>query len=727
MLPFLINIIILFALATNGFAEDTSRQDGEPAIKIQTYAGGGVGDGGLAVDASLYTPIAIEVDAKGNLYIADSGHHRIRRVDGKTKIITTVAGRGIRGHSGDHGPAIDARLSAPHGIVLDIKGNLYISDTENHSVRMIDKKGNLHPVIGKSPKVSTAQMPKDHKHSQMYMPKEDEAMLVAPPHHISISPQGDLYIAESENNRIVMVDTYTGKLTVIAGGVDASGYAGDGGPATHAALMSPHSMAVDVDNNVYIADTYNHRIRRVNGKTGIITTIAGTGTLGYSGDGGAAVRAKLASPFGIAVSSDGSIYFTDTNNMRIRRLKFVDSNWIIETIAGTGKRGKTGDWGQAREATFIRPAGIAIDLDGNLYIADTGGHQIRKINTSGIITTVAGNGQCCFAGDGLAATDANLNSPYGISQDHSGNLYIADRANHRIRRVDATSGIMTTVAGNGLMGYSGDGGDALKASLRNPTSVAISNEGSIIIADQGNHRIRKVDILTGVISTVVGGSDLILAGGGGSRTDTQLNYPTGIAWEDGIGNIYISDTENHRVLVFEVSTKRIEVMAGTGTFGFSGDGLPATEAEMANPTSLAFDQNGNLYIADTKNHRIRRVDRKTGIINTVAGNGTLVLMGNGGPATEASLRYPSGISINENTLYISDTGHHMIRMVALDTGIMTSLVRNGRAGSEKGSRSFLEVVFGSPRGIFVHSKTLFVADTDNRRIQKITFALTQTP
>ena len=332
--------------------------------------------------------------------------------------------------------------------------------------------------------------------------------------------------------------------------------------------------------------------------------------------------------------------------MRIRRLKSINSNWIIETIAGTGKRGKTGDGGPAREATFVRPVGIAIDPKGNLYIADTGGHQIRKIDVSGIITTVAGNGQCCFSGDGLDAINANLTPPYGITQDRNGNLYIADRGNHRIRRVGASSKIMTTVAGNGRRGFSGDAGDALKASLNNPTSVAISYDGSIFIADQGNHRIRKVDIRTGVITTVVGASELLLAGGDGSKTDTQLRFPTGIAWEDGTGNIYISDTENHRVLVFEVSTERIEVMVGTGTFGFSGDGLQATQAELASPTSLAIDSNGDLYIADTKNHRIRKVDRNTGIISTVAGNGGVSHMGDGGPATQASLHFPSGISIN---------------------------------------------------------------------------------
>ena len=690
---------------------------------ISTFAGGGVGDGGLAVEVSLYTPQAVTVDPEGNIYIADTGHHRIRRVDAKTGIITTVVGTGIAGNIGDHGRAIRAQLSSPHGLAFDPKGNLYIADTQNQRIRMLDKKGNLHPVIGKKPSAAENLIPKSHDHSLMFMSSGDsEEIVLAPPHHIFIGPQGvDLYIAESENNRVVRIDRTTKKLTVIAGVITAPGYAGDGRLATEASLMNPHSVAVDEVGNLYTADTFNHRIRKVDAATGIITTIAGTGTIGFSGDGGLATRAKLATPSGIAVSTDGSLYIVDTDNRRIRKLTHHRSGWVITTVAGTGKRGRSGDGGPALKATFVRPVDIAIDPEGNLYIADTGGHQIRKINTSGIITTIAGNGRCCFTGDGRVASHAEFTPPYGISVDQSGHLYIVDRDNHRIRRVDASSGVITTVAGNGLRGYRGNGGDALSASLSSPMSVAISKDGSIFIADLGNHWIRKVDGTTGMITTVAGGR-----GDGRQATEARLIFPVGVAI-DAEGNLYISDTANQRIRIVKAATGLITTFAGTRTYGFSGDGGLASEAKLANPTSLTIDQEGNLYITDSDNHRIRKVDKKTGIITTVVGNGNSRLTGDGGPALQASLRYPSGITIDQNILYIADTGHHLIRMVSLKTGIITSLAGSGRAGFGGDGGSPEKATLHSPHGVAVYSNTLYIADSDNRRIRKVTLGSHRTP
>ncbi|HLB94666.1 MAG TPA: hypothetical protein VJK28_00660, partial [Nitrospiria bacterium] len=272
---------------------------------ISTIAGGGVGDGGLAVKANLYTPQAVAVDPEGNIFICDSGNHRIRKIDAKTGIITTVAGTSVAGNSGDHGPAVEAHLHAPHGLAFDSKGNLYISDTENQRIRKIDKKGNLHPVVGKKPGAAESPLPTDHDHTLMFMPTGEGAdRTLSPPHHLAVDAEGNLYITEAENNQISKMDITTGELTVIAGVITAPGYAGDGGPATEASLLSPHSVAVDAQGNVYIADTFNHRIRIIDATTGIITTIAGTGAISFSGDGGPATKASLAGPLGIAVSSD---------------------------------------------------------------------------------------------------------------------------------------------------------------------------------------------------------------------------------------------------------------------------------------------------------------------------------------------------------------------------------------------------------------------------------------
>ena len=686
---------------------------------ISTFAGGGVGDGGLAIEASLYTPQSVVVDAEGNIYICDTGHHRIRRVDAKTGIITTVAGTGIAGNTGDHGRAIRAQLSSPHGMAFDLKGKLYIADTDNRRLRKLDKRGNLHPSIGKKSDAQEAAMPEDHDHSLMFMDSGGgKDIVLAPPHHIAVDSQGNVYITEMESNRIVKYDKATKELTVIAGVITAPGYAGDGGPGAEASLLIPHSVAVDLSGNVYIADTLNHRIRKVDAKTGMITTIAGSGLVGFVGDGGLATRARLAGPSGIAVSPDGTLYIVDTDNRRIRKLTPFGSEWRITTIAGTGHRGSSGDGGPALHADFVRPVAIALDTEGNLYIADTGGHKIRKIDTSGIITTVAGNGHCCFTGDGQQAMNAEFTPPYGISAGPSGHVYIVDRDNHRIRRVDITNAVITTVAGNGSRGYRGDGGEASKASLSDPMSVAIGKDGSVFIADYGNHRIRKVDGETKMITTVAGSIDGGFEGDGGKATRAKLHFPAGAAI-DSEGNLYISDTGNQRVRMVEHDTGIITTIAGTGNYGFSGDGGPATEADLAHPTSLGFDQDGNLYIADTDNHRVRKVDKGTGTITTVAGNGNSKLTGDGGPALLSSLRYPAGVIIDQDILYIADSGHHLIRAVSLKTGVITTLAGRGWPGLEGDGGPASKAVLRSPRGIALHSKTLYIADTDNRRIRSI--------
>ena len=335
------------------------------------------------------------------------------------------------------------------------------------------------------------------------------------------------------------VQAQLGIITTIAGN-GTGGYSGDGGAATAAKLNLPTGVAIDGLGNIYIADNVNNRIRKVN-NSGIITTIAGNGSIGYSGDGGLATTAKLYSPTGIAIDSIGNIYIADQYNQRIRK---VNTSGIISTIAGNGTAGFSGDGGDATAAKFCYPTDVAIDVFGNVYIVDQYNARVRKVNSSGIITTFAGSGFGGYSGDGGAATAAELMLPRSIATDRSGNVYIADFHNNNIRKVNS-SGIISTIAGNGIGGYSGDGGDATSAEINKPYGVTIDGRNNIYIADYGNNRVRKVSS-SGVISTVAGIGTGSFSGDGGAATSAELDSPSYVT-SDESGNVYIADNYNNRI------------------------------------------------------------------------------------------------------------------------------------------------------------------------------------
>src|SRR5271170_218063 len=281
------------------------------------------------------------------------------------------------------------------------------------------------------------------------------------PSAIVFDSAGNLYFAESGHHLIRKLDTL-GNITTIAG-TGTQGFSGDAGPATAATFDSPQGLALDASNNLYIADTHNHRIRELNLATGTLITIAGS-TPGFSGDAGPATSAQLDLPTALALDAAGNLYIADTGNHRVRKLTLATD--VITTIGGTGTQGFSGDNGLATSASIDSPTGLAVDAAGNLYLADTHNHLIRKITSStGTITTIAGNGSPGFSGDTAAATSATLALPHGLSLDATGNLYLADTENHRIRRIDAISGAITTVAGDGTQAFSGDNGPAIAASL----------------------------------------------------------------------------------------------------------------------------------------------------------------------------------------------------------------------------------------------------------------------
>jgi sugar lactone lactonase YvrE len=332
---------------------------------------------------------------------------------------------------------------------------------------------------------------------------------------------------------------------------------------------------------------------------GVITTVAGNGTPGYSGDAGPATGAEFNYPIGVAFDASGNLYIADAANNRVCK---VDRAGVITTLAGNGTPGYSGDAGPAIWAELNYPMGLTLDASGNLYIADAENNCIRKVDRTGVITTVAGNGTQGYSGNG-PAVDAELNQPTGVAVDRAGNLYIVDNQNFCIRKVD-TRGMITSDAGTGTQDYSGDGGPAVDAGLNCPAGVAVDRAGNLYIADARNNRIRKVDA-NGMITTVAGNGRQGYGGDGGPATSAELNYPAGMAF-DADGNLYIADNGNNRIRKVDTSGL-ITTVAGNGTQGYSGDGGPATGAELNYPAGIALDASGNLYIADIKNNRIRKV------------------------------------------------------------------------------------------------------------------------
>ena len=699
---------------------------------ISTIAGTGTyafsGDGGPATAAELNLPLSIYVDSSGVIFFTDQDNQRIRKIS-TTGIISTIAGNGVAGFSGDGGQATDAELNTPQCLTLDASGNIYFSDYSNNRIRKISPSGIITTYAGSS----TSGFSGDGGPAS--------AASISNPFGIAIDRSSNLFFADAGNNRVRKVST-SGIITTIAGSATSS-FSGDGGPASSCELNGPAFLAVDAGNNLYINDFNNHRIRKID-TTGIISTVAGNGTFGHGGDGGPATAAQLGGAVGITTNATGLIYLVDGENFCIRmvsscaaptvppitglstiatgstlflydtasggswfsgspgvvtvnsftgaitgvssasaiisysvanscgRTTVIDTISVtptpsfcnnIYTIAGNGLTGFNGDGGRADTTHVTSPTSPVFDTSGNLYYVD-GTSRIRMIAPSGIVTTVAGSDSVGYSGDGGPATSARLYEPSGMWLDNHGNIFISDWSGVT-RKVDAT-GIITTIAGHFIMGsgFGGDGGPATDALFGETSGITVDSWGNFYLADGTNNRIRKVDTL-GIVNTIAGSDSFGYAGDGGPASLALLNFPGRITCDAG-NNIYFSDEGNNCVRKITPSGI-ISTVAGNGIPGFSGDGGPATAATFGWPTSVNIDRWGNLFIADLGNNRVRKVSA-TGIVTTVAGQSYRGYSGDSCSATAAELYWTDGTAVDSRgNIFIADCFNSRLRKVVTDS------------------------------------------------------------
>ncbi len=540
------------------------------------------------------TQYGMATDKTGNLYVAENISSKIKKVN-LAGTVTVIAGTGIAGFSGDGGLATAALIDHPVGVCADGSGNIFFSDNNNR-IRKIDNSGIISTYAGNGGIGYTGDGgPATAANFNMA-------------YGLSVDTSGNLYVADNNNNEIRKIST-SGIITKVAGIFLSGGYSGDGGPATACQLYYPKATACDNSGNVFIADYTNNRIRKIDA-SGTISTVAGSNfhsSSGHKGDGGPEISALFATPFALAYDTAGNMYVADAGGYNIRK---INSAGIISTIAGVDTAGYTGDGGPATSASFYYPVSLATDKKGNLFVSDEYNTVIRKINSAGIITTYAGYaGSGGFTGDGHRADSTVLIDPIGIACDKYGNLYIADNGDHKIRKVD-TNQVMTTVAGTGVAGYFGDGGMASSAQLTYPEGVYIDGTGNIYVADWGNYRVRKINT-SGLISTIAGTGIGSYSGDGGPALLAGV-IPRNLTGDKN-GNIFVIGGSRVRKIN---NSGVITTYAGNGSGGFSGDGGPATTAMIVGNYyyGMVTDTAGNLYIPD--NGRIRQVGTSALTITT---------------------------------------------------------------------------------------------------------------
>jgi uncharacterized protein (TIGR03437 family) len=698
--------------------------------RVDTIAGGYVPNRVAATSVSLGLPTAVVTDSAGNTYIAAAYADLVVKVDSSGNV-SPVAGTGVRGFSGDRGPATGANLNTPSGLALDTFF-LYIADSGNQRIRRVAiVGGGIIDTIAGTGKLGSSGDGGLATQADLFLQYPTGLALDGGG---TTAPASFLYFSDTNTHRVRRINLSTLTISTVAG-TGKSGFDGDGRSATSSSLASPTGIAI-TNGNLYIADTFNQRVRRVILATGVMDTIAGNGVSGFSGDSGLATSANLSGPVGLGVDSTENLYIAERNNHRVRRVDAATNR--IATVAGNGDTtcctaNVGADGGQANATSFLYPVGLALDRSGNLIIADSTGERVRRVTIStGIISTVAGNGSARFDGDGGPGVLANFDTPLQIAVDSVGNLYVADTLNHRIRRIQRNGGQVTTIAGefapcqsNLFPVFPDEIGtpnilllapEAPPGGLCRPHAVTIDSAGNIYFPSYAE--IQRLSV-TGTLVTVAGNHVFVDTGDGGPATSANV-YEAIDLTTDSIGNLYFV-TGNARVRKIDVSTGVIDTVAGNGTAAFTGDGGPAARASLNDPSSVVVDRSNNIYISEM--NRIRRVDGKSGVITTFAGNGLQGYSGDGGIATNATLSDFAALALDvSGNLYVADSYNNCIRRVDAVTRVISTIAGTGpSAGFSGDGGPALNAKFRFPSGLAVDGAgNIYVSDTGNNRIRQLT-------
>jgi sugar lactone lactonase YvrE len=677
---------------------------------IATIAGvasaGLSGDGGPATAAMIQGPTGVVVGASDVIYFCDTGNDCIRSVTNGT--ISRVAGTGTAGSTGDGGAATSAQLSGPTGLAIDATGALLVADTGNHAIRRVVPGGAITTLAGTLGRMGLGGEG---------VPAAGSA-LASPSGVSAIGAQ--IYVADTGNNRIRQF-TSGGMIATVAGSTaGTSGFAGDNGSATAALLAGPTGLSPDGTGGVLVADTGNNRIRDLTA-SGLITTVVGSGSPDALnlGDGDLATNAQFKDIAQIALGLDGSVYVADDMGQTIRHFQIGGT---ISTVAGTGISGFSGDGGPATNAQLNGPFGVAIDQNGVIFIGEQFNAVVRAVSLDGTITTVFGGGT---GPDGIA-TMTSLGGPEAIHSRRGLNeLLVGDTAANAVRRLTYTvdaqghvlNGVSDTVVGTvGIAGYSGDGGPATAALLSAPFDMAEDQAGNLYLLDQFAAVVRKFQI-GGNITTIAGDGNCGYLGDGGPATTCEM-CAFYIAFDDATGFIYVTDFTNNRVRRFQEGGN-IDTVAGTGGVGDTGVGGPATSCPISLNAGIVVLSDGSVVTAGSGTKRVYRFT-PGGTISVVAGRPTSAPRGDGGPAVAATILQPMPAVAPDGTLYVAELNFGRVRRVDSRTGVITTLVGKGVLGDVGFGGPLSDIFIDAVTGMTVDSQgNPFIAEINQSIIAKI--------